>query len=120
MFRPQRMTAVTLVCPRKHLDVILDVFNEFGEFHIRGTRSEGSKDSQVAFDEAKKVMAKLDSLMERLKIKQEPVSPFKYEKVIRTKLRINDWNLTLQNVSKETSDIVEETAEVLKSLEDID
>jgi V/A-type H+-transporting ATPase subunit I len=114
------MTTVTLVCLHKDLDAILNVLNEFGQFHIEGTGNTEPKSFGAAVEEAERTSAKLDSLMEQLKIKPKSVSPFKSEEIKRKRLLIDDWNSTLQNTSKEISALEEETSKALKSLEAID
>jgi V/A-type H+-transporting ATPase subunit I len=120
MFRPQRMTAVTLVCLQKDLDAILDTLNEFGQFHIEKTGDTRAESIGATFEEAERASAKLNSLIEQLKIKPESVSPFKYEETKRTRFSIGNWNLTLRNVSEEISALEEETNKAVKSLEEVD
>jgi V/A-type H+-transporting ATPase subunit I len=113
------MTAVTLVCLHKDLDAVLNVLNEFGQFQIEKTGNAGPTSFGEAVEEAERASAKLNSLMEQLKIKPEPVSPFKSEEIKRKRLLIDDWNSTLQNTSREISALEEETSKTLKSLEAI-
>ncbi len=114
------MTAATLVCLQKDLDVVLNALDEFGQFHIKKTGNTRPEPFGATIEEAERVSARLNSLMEQLKISQESVSPFKYEANKKTKLSIDDWNSTLQNVSQETSDLEEEANKTLKALEETD
>jgi V/A-type H+-transporting ATPase subunit I len=114
------MIVVTLVCLHKDLDSVLNVLNNFGQFHIEKTGNARPNSFGAAVEEAERTSTKLNSLMEQLKIKPESVSPFKSEEIKRKRLLIDDWNSTLQNTSKEISALEEETSKALKSLEAID
>jgi V/A-type H+-transporting ATPase subunit I len=114
------MTAVTLVCLKKDLDVILNTLNEFGQFHIERTENTRPESFGATNEEAERISAKLNSLIERLKIKIESVSPFKYAEIKRTRLSIDDWNSTFQSVSEEISTLEEETENAFKSFNEID
>jgi hypothetical protein len=42
MFRPDRLTSTSIICPRKDLDFALEALDHFGSFHIEETSNSSS------------------------------------------------------------------------------
>ncbi|OYT44573.1 hypothetical protein B6U84_03780, partial [Candidatus Bathyarchaeota archaeon ex4484_40] len=120
MFRPQRMISVTIVCLKRDIDIALNALNEFGNFHIEETRSLESESYRALIEEAERNSARLNAVMERLKIKRQIAVRIFEREVRREKLQVDDWVSLLKNVSKEISDLEEEVNKAFESLKRID
>jgi len=113
------MISVTIVCLKRDIDIALNALNEFGNFHIEETRSLESESCRALIEEAERNSARLNAVMERLKIKRQIAVRIFEREVRREKLQVDDWVTLLKNVSKEISDLEEEVNKAFESLKRI-
>ena len=117
MFRPERLTSVSVICLKKDTDNALEALHEFGEFHI-----EQAADAYSPTEYGKsmnKVEETLSDINELSKLFQPQKTGtfdiFRAEKTSKTQITADNWPSLTELVSQEVSKLKTQAQELAAS-----
>lgn len=118
MFRPERMSSISIICLRRDVDFALESLDRFGNFHIDETeKPTASKDYDELIQRTAESHAKVDGMIRQLKTeKSGALDIFREAKPAITEISSESWMSLAKTVIEETSRLKTEMDKLSTSL----
>ncbi len=121
MFRPERLSSVSIICLRRDVDGVLEALNTFGEFHIEPVsqdRNESNPGPQI--EQIEKLLVDLNELSAWLKTESSSfISMFRSEKPIKMPITAENWPALANKIGQEIGELQKETQALTTSIENL-
>ncbi len=118
MFRPERMTSVSIICLSRDIDTLLEGLNQFGEFHIEEeAETETLKEYNKSVLKAEEAFAEINDLIKKLS-PQEPgfLEIFQDTAPVKSKVTAENWQKLSESANNEIDALKQEAEKLLSSL----
>jgi V/A-type H+-transporting ATPase subunit I len=111
MFRPERMASASIICLRKDQDRALEALDCFGSFHVEENKDNLALDEQRELIQvAEEAISNVNSVVRQLELeKSGPLDLFRSVEIEKTQLVSEDWQSLETSVSKEISELKDQT-----------
>ena len=114
MFRPERLTSVSVICLRKDTDNLLEALREFGEFHIdEAFDDDPSTSISKKIHNIEETIVDITDLIKLFSPQKTDIfNIFRVEKVAKTKITADNWQILAELVTQEVNKLKAQTQEL--------
>jgi V/A-type H+/Na+-transporting ATPase subunit I len=118
MFRPERMTSVSVICLARDLDKALEGLNQFGQFHVEEqAEAQTEADYSQALLQVEEAATNVNALIAQLKVEKSSLTDiFRGEEPARTQVTSENWASLAEEAYREISALKSQAEELNQSL----
>lgn len=121
MFRPERMTFISVVCLKRDIDVALEGLNCFGQFQIEEAAESPIIEYNQAIHKVESDLSSINDLLKQFNTEKSGLfDVFKAPKpIVKTRITAENWQSLAETVNRDVSKLKSETNSLETLLKDL-